>query len=170
MTGQAEVVQVVATVVAICAGVAAAYFLGAVALALGTAQAAATTDRPGVLSQAFEQLIPALICLTVALNAQSLAEQVTALIGGQAITDASGVVSVWQALAIMLANTVIVSGGAWLAMGLATGALSAQVAMITGHPHTLAGVKGRVMAVLVTAVLTAITARIVDFIIRTVTP
>lgn len=169
MAGQAEVVQVVATVVAICAGIATAYFLGAVALALGTAQAAATSDRPGVLSQAFEQLTPALICLTVALNAQSLAEQVTTLIGGQAITDAGGVVAVWQALAIMLANTVIVSGSAWLAMGLATGALSAQVAMITGHPHALARVEARVTAVLITAVLTAITAQIVDFLIRAVT-
>jgi hypothetical protein len=75
-----------------------------------------------VLSQAFEQLTPALICLTVALNAQSLAEQVATLIGGQAVTDAGGVVSLWQALAIMLANTVIVSGGAWLIMELATGA------------------------------------------------
>jgi hypothetical protein len=91
-------------------------------------------------------------------------------IGGQAITDASGIVSVWQALAIMLANTVIVSGGAWLAMGLATGALSAQVAMITGHPHALAKVEERVMAVLVTAVLTATTARIVEFIIRAIRP
>ncbi len=170
MVGQAEVVRVVATVVAICAGIATAYFLGVVALALGAAQAAAVTGLPGTLSRAFEPLMPAIICLTVAVNARSLAEQVTTLIGSQAITDAGGVVTVWQAVASMLANTVIVSGGAWLAMGLATGALSAQVAMITGHPHALAGVKGRVMAVLATAVLTAITARIVEFIIRTVTP
>jgi len=170
MAGQAEVVQVVATVVAICAGVATAYFLGAVALALGTAQAAAVTGRPGTLSRAFEPLMPAIICLAVAVNAQSLAEQVAGLIGSQAITDANGVIGVWQAVASMLANTVIVSGGAWLAMGLATGALSAQVAMITGHPYALAGVKGRVMAVLVTAALTAITAQIVEFIIRIVTP
>ena len=170
MTGQAEVVRVVASVVAICAGITTAYFLGAVALTLGAAQAAAVTSRPGTLSRAFESLMPAIICLTVALNARSLAEQVTMLIGSQAVTDAGGAVGVWQAVASMLANTVILSGGAWLAMGLATGALSAQVAMITGHPHALAGVKGRVMAVLVTAVLTATTARIVDFIFRTVTP
>ncbi len=59
MAGQAEVVRVVATVVAICAGIATAYFLGAVALALGAAQATAVTGRPGTLSRAFEPLMPA---------------------------------------------------------------------------------------------------------------
>ena len=168
MAGQAEVLRTVATVVAICSGITGAYFLCVAALAFGQAQAAAVTGRPGVLSQALEQLTPAVICLAVALNAGALAGQVAALISGQAATDAGGVVAIWQAIATVVANTVVVSSGAWLAMGLATGALAGQVAMITGRPSALATVIERVIAVIAAAVLTAMTAQLVDFVIRAV--
>jgi hypothetical protein len=168
MAGQAEVVRTVATVVAICAGITSAYFLCVAALTFGQAQAATVTGRPGALSQAFEQLTPAVICLAVALNARTLADQVTVLLSGQAATDAGGVAAVWQAIATMVANTVVVSGGAWMAIGLATGALAGQVAMITGRPFALATVVERVIAVIATAVLTAMTAQIVNFVIHAV--
>jgi hypothetical protein len=168
MAGQAEVVSTVATVVAICAGITGAYFVCVAALTFGQAQAATVTGRPGALSQTFEQLTPAVICLAVALNARALAEQVTALIGGQAATNAGGVVAVWQAIATMVANTAVVSSGAWLAMGLATGALAGQVAMITGRPSALATVVERMIAVIAAAVLTAMTAQLVDFVIHAV--
>ena len=77
-------------------------------------------------------------------------------------------VAIWQAIATVVANTVVVSSGAWLAMGLATGALAGQVAMITGRPSALATVIERVIAVIAAAVLTALTAQLVDFVIRAV--
>jgi hypothetical protein len=168
MAGQAEVVRTVATIVAICAGITGAYFLCVTALTFGQAQAAAVTGRPGALSQALELLAPAVICLAVGLNAAALAGQLTTLIGGHVAADQGGMVALWQAVATMVANTVVVSSGAWLAMGLATGALAGQVAMITGRPFALATVIERVIAVIAAALLTAMTAQLVDFVIHVV--
>jgi hypothetical protein len=168
MAGQVEVVSLVANIVTLCASIGGAYFLSTTALAFAQAQAAAVSGRPGALSRALEQLAPAVICLAVGFNARMLADQLTALIGGQAATDAGAMVAVWHAIATMIANTVVVSGGAWLAMGLATGALAGEAAMITGRPFALATVVERVIAVIAAAVLTVLTAQLVDFVIRTV--
>jgi hypothetical protein len=145
----------VATIVSICAGIVAAYFLSATALALAQGQAATVTGRPGPISFALEQLTPGLICLVVALNASAVAKQVSALISGNAASDPTGMIAIWQGIAMALADTVILSSGAWLAMGLATGALAGQVALITGRPYALVSVIERVIAVVAAALLTA---------------
>jgi hypothetical protein len=94
MVGQPEVVRVMATVVPICAGMAGAYFLCNTALTFGQAQAAGVTGRPETLSQALEQLTPAVICLAVVVNDHALAGQVTAMVGGQAVANAGGLVAI----------------------------------------------------------------------------
>lgn len=162
---QAEVARITAVLLAVCAGIASAYFIGATALAFSEAQAATSMGRPAALAEAARTITPALLCLVISFNARSVAEAINGLVGN-GISDGSSLIQVWQTVALSIANTVIVCSAAWLAIGIATGLLDGQIALVTGRRYGLAGVYERLIAVVATAIFAVLSLRLADTFIR----
>jgi hypothetical protein len=162
---QAEVARITAILLAVCAGIASAYFIGATAIAFTEAQAAASLGRPAALAEAARTLTPALLCLVISFNARSVAEAINSLVGN-GLSDGNSLIQVWRGVAASIANTVIVCSAAWLAIGVATGLLDGQIALITGRRHGLAPAYERLIAVIATAILAVLSLRLADALIR----
>ena len=150
----ADFTAVTAEVTRLAAGLGALYFTVAVVLAAGQAQLAAGAGQPRLLAELQERLLPLVICLAVAAAADRLGADVRgALAGGAA--DAAQTLALGRALAGFVVNTVIGAAGAGLAAGIALGSFSAQLAAVTGAPDAVSEAGRRLLAVTLTAGLTA---------------
>lgn len=159
-------VGVAAELVRLAAGLAGVYLAVALVVTLAQAHLQAVAGQPAALAGVVEQLAPVIVCFAVAVNAGLLGDQVAALAGP--VGDAGGALAVWEALAAALIRTLIVSVGASLAVGVATGAFQAQLDALTGRPQALADFGGRLAQVVITAVLTLLSLQLVTFIFQAV--
>lgn len=140
------------------------YFTVALVVAFAQAHLGAVTGRAGVMAEMHERVILIVICFAVAASAAALGQQVAQPVGGGA-QDAGAAVTLWRSLAEFVVRAVILSVGASLAVGFASGVLGAQLSVLTGRPGTLAVLAGRLVAVVVTGVLTLLAVRLAGLVI-----
>lgn len=166
--GQAEFVAVVSEVITLCTGLAGIYLVGTVVFAAAQSHLGAISGQPGVLADLTDRLVPAVICFAVAVSARSLGEAVSQIISATTPTDTTSALTLWQALASFVVQTVIYSMGASLAVGFATGAFSAQLATLMGQPYAMSSAWTRLLMIVATGVLTLVSVTLANAIIQTV--
>ena len=156
--GQPEALAAIATAVSIAMAIVGSLFFLSVVMTAIEAQAAAAAGRPGVLVEAASRALPALVCLVVAYNAQHLGQELTAI--ATAPSSPGDIALIYVRIATALARTVVLTGGFWVAVGVATGSLAAQLAGFTGRPGALSIWIERTVMVVVTAAFTVGAAQI----------
>lgn len=160
----AALVAVLAEVMQWAGGLGAIYFTVALVMTLAQAHVGASAGRTGVLVELYERLIPIVVCLAVVASAVALGDAV-----GQSMTsgvqDAAGAMALWRGLAEIVVQAVLLSVGASLAVGFASGVLGAQLSVLTGQPGTLAALAARLLLVALTGVLTLLAVRLAGMVI-----
>ena len=121
-----------------------------------------------MLADAQMRILPAVICFVVAVSANVLSQQVPVQPAGGGGMDASSVFALWKAIAAFVINIVLFSAGAVVAVGFATGGLTAQVAVFTGQPGALSQGWIRVLLVAAAGVLTLASVQIANWIVGAV--
>lgn len=168
VAGQAQMMSTVAEIVTLCAGLAGIYFVGTIVFAAAQSHLGAVSGQPRVVADLIDQIIPAVICLAVVLTAQQLGNEVAHVLTTTMPTNASAALALWRALASFVVNTVIYSAGASLAVGFATGAFSAQLAVFAGQPRALSTLWTRLLMVLGTGTLVLVSVTIANALVHAV--
>ncbi len=166
LAGQAQFVAVVAEITRLGAGLAGLYLTVTLVVSLAQSHLGSISGQPHVLADMLDRIIPVLICFAVAVTANELGSRVSQIVTTATATDAPGALSLWQALAGFVVNTVIYSVGASLAAGFATGAFSAQLAVFAGKPNALSQAQTRLGLTVLTAVLTLVSVTLAQAILR----
>lgn len=166
--GQAQFVAVISEVITLCTGLAGIYLMGTILFAAVQSHLGAIGGQPNILADLTDRIIPAVICLAVAVSARSLGDAVSQIASATTPTNASNALALWQALASFVVNTVIYSLGASLAVGFATGAFSAQLAALAGQPHAMSSAWTRLLMVVATGVLTLVSVTLANAILQTI--
>lgn len=151
--GQAEFAAIIAEVTGLGAGLAGLYFTVGLVVTIAQSHAAAIAGQTWRLADLKEQLIPIVLCFAVAGTASQLSAQLGSILSG-APSSPGEALKVWQALASFVVNTIIFSTGASLAVGIATGAFAAQLAVFVGRPDAVSSAWMRLVMVTLTAALT----------------
>jgi hypothetical protein len=141
-----------------------------VVTALAQAHLGAVAGRPQPMAEALEQIIMAVICFAIAINAMALRNYVIGQLGPMSDPAKAGVmdeaVKVWFVLGAWLVRTVISAVGASLAVGVALGAFEAQLGALTGSPDAVAKFVTRLVAVVLTALATGFGMQLVNLIVH----
>ncbi len=155
---------VVAEVMQWAGVLAAIYFTVALVMTLAQAHVGAIAGRASVMADIYESSIPIVVCLAVVGSASALGQAVSQLatIGAQ---DAASAITLWRGLAEIVVRAVILSVGASMAVGFATGVLAAQFGVMTGQPGVLQRMASRTLLVLLTGVLTLLAVRLAGMVI-----
>lgn len=153
---EAQFVRAVNTIVEICAGIGAAYFIIQVCMALIGAQASVAIGRPASLANAVSQVFPGLLCLLVLLGAHDLQQGLLTILASQSATSAVGPANAWTVIAEQVVILTVRGALAWIAIGLATGAMQAQFAVVSGRFNGLAIAIERLAGVLVIGTMAAL--------------
>lgn len=140
-------------------GLGAIYFTGALLMTIVQAHVGAIAGRANVMADLYEGSIPIIVCLGILASAAALGDAVTQSIAGGA-QDATTAVALWRGLAETVVRVVILSVGASMAVGFATGVLGAQIGAMTGQPGVLHSMATRIGLVLLTGVLTLLAVRL----------
>lgn len=151
--GQAEFAAIIAEVTGLGAGLAGLYFTVGLVVTIAQSHAAAIAGQTWRLADLKEQLIPIVLCFAVAGTASQLSAQLGSILSG-APSSPGETLKLWQALASFIVNTIIFSTGASLAVGIATGAFAAQLAVFVGRPDAVSSAWMRLVMVTLTAALT----------------
>lgn len=152
-------VAVVAEVMRWAGGLAAIYFTVALLMTLAQAHVGAIAGRAGVMAELYERTIPLIVSLAVVASATALGEALRQSLAAGA-QDAAGAVALWRSLAEFVVQAVILSAGASLAMGFASGVFAAQLSLLAGQPGTLAALNVRLLLVVLTGALTLLAVRL----------
>ena len=158
---------VLAEVMQWAGGLAAIYFTVALVMTLAQAHVGAISGRAGVMAELYENTIPIIVCLAVVASAAALGEAVSQWLAA-GVQDAAGAVVLWRGLAEFVVQAVILSAGASLAVGFASGVLGAQLSLMTGQPGTLAALSTRLLLVTLTGALTLLAVRLAGWAIALV--
>jgi hypothetical protein len=150
---------VLAEVMQWAGGLAAIYFTVALVLTLAQAHVGAIAGRASVVAELYERAIPVVVCLAVVASAAALGEAVRQWLAA-GVQDAAGAVALWRSLAEIVVQTVILSVGASLAVGFASGVLGAQLSLLAGQPRTMAALATRLLLVTLTGALTLLAVRL----------
>ena len=153
---EAQFIQAVNVIVVFCAGIGAAYFIIQVCLALIGAQASASIGRPAALANAASQIFPALLCLLVLFGAQDVQRTVVELLSHGSATSPAGPARAWTAIAEQVVLVTVRGALGWIAIGLATGSMQAQFAVVSGRFNGLSLAIERIGGVLVVGSLAAL--------------
>jgi hypothetical protein len=151
--GQAEFAAIIAEVTGLGAGLAGLYFTVGLVVTIAQSHAAAIAGQTWRLADLKEQLIPIVLCFAVAGTASQLSAQLGSILSG-APSSPGEALKLWQALASFIVNTIIFSTGATMAVGIATGAFAAQLAVFVGRPDAVSSAWMRLVLVTLTAALT----------------
>ena len=155
---------VLAEVMQWAGGLAAIYFTVALLMTTAQAHVGAISGRAGVMAELYERAIPVIVCLAVVASAAALGNAISQSMAG-GVQDAVGAVALWRSLAEFAVEAVILSVGASLAVGFASGVLGAQLGLLSGQPGTMAAVTARLLLVTVTGVLTLLAVRLAGLVI-----
>jgi len=167
---QAAFAAASADVLKLVAGLGGLYLTLSVVLNLGQANLECIGGRYAALADARDRLLPAAVCFTVCVSAQTLSAEVVRLMQTQgAPTTAAASVAVWRALAEFVARTVFLGTGFALSAGFALGAFTAQIGVLTGQADMLGQATVRLALIAVTAGLTLASVQIAQLIIQSVT-
>lgn len=165
--GLTRFVAAAAELIRLCSGLVGIYVMGMILWAAVQSHWGALSGRPHSLADLADQISLAAVCGAITLNAQRLSEAVTQLIA-TAPQNESSVLAVWQALANFVVTVVIHSIGASLAVGVATGAFSAQAAALTGQPQVLSSTWARLAGVVATGLITLLSVTLANAILQIV--
>jgi hypothetical protein len=165
---QAEVAAIIAEITRLAAGLAGLYFTVSLVVTIAESHAAAIAGQTWRLAELKERLIPIVLCFAVAGTASQLSGELRTIVEGAQPSDPAAALGVWQALASFVVNTIIFATGASLAVGFATGAFSAQLAVLAGQPDALASAWSRLVMVPLTAVLTMLSVVLAQAILQVV--
>lgn len=160
----AQLAAIVSEILAVLSGAASVWFTLQVVVTLAEAHGAAVSGAPVALARVTDKLVPALICVIIAVNAHEMGDQFRDILGRATPTDAAGTFTLWSAIALVVIRTIIYCIGASLTVGFSTGALSAQLAVFTGSPNVLSNLKSRLLAITLTGLGTALSLTIVQVI------
>src|SRR5689334_19994712 len=160
----AQLAAIVSEILAVASGAASVWFTLQVVITLAEAHGAAVSGAPVALASITNKVIPALICVIIAVNAHEMGEQFKDILGRATPTDAAGTFTLWSAIALVVIRTIIYCIGASLTVGFSTGALSAQLAVFTGSPNVLSNLKIRLLAVTLTGLGTVLSLTLVQVI------
>jgi len=142
----------------------------AVVTSLAQAHLGAVTGRPRPMVEAMDQIIMAVICFAIAINAGTLGKFIADTLSPLSSSTTAGTmdaaVKVWFVLGAWLIRTVISAVGASLAVGLALGAFETQLATLTGSPDAMAQFMTRAVAVVLTAIATGLGMVVVNLIVH----
>lgn len=152
-----------AEVVALGSGLAGLFFSVALVGTLLQAHLNTVAGQPRAVADLLERLLPIVVCFAVAQSAPQVGAQVAALTASGA-TGAEAALALWHSVANVLVKMLLGSVGASLAVGVATGALSAQLEVLSGQPQRLSAIGVRVGLVVLTAVLTLLSLQLVDLV------
>jgi len=165
----ADLLAVLAEVMKWGSALSAIYFTVALVLTLAQEHLGAVAGRPGVMAELYERSIPLVICIAVAASAATIGAAVGQSVGASA-QDISSAVNLWRTLGQFVGEAVILSAGASLAVGFATGVLSGQLSLLVGTPGALSSIWMRLMLVIVTGVLTLLSVRLASLVIGLLWP
>ncbi len=157
-------VAILAEVMRWAGGLAAIYFTVALVLAIAQGHLGSVAGRAGVMVELYERSIPLVVCLGVVASAAALGKGVGAAVS-PGVHDAAGAVALWRSLAQFVVDAVILSAGASLAVGFATGVLSGQIGLLIGAPGALASTWARLLLVVVTGALTLLAVQVARVIV-----
>jgi len=160
-------VAVLAEVMQWAGGLGAIYFTGALLMNMAQAHLGAIAGRAGVMVDLYERSIPIVVCLAVVASASAVGQAVSQWMTAE-VQDGAGAVTLWRGLAEIVVRAVILSVGASMAVGFATGVLGAQLGLVTGQPRVLQAMTTRVLLVLLTGVLTLLAVRLAGMMIALV--
>ena len=156
----------IAEVLQLGTGLAGLYLTVALVVTLAQAHLGVVTGQPRALADVLERVIPVVLCFAVAVTAPGLGRDVSELVSGVAPSNAATALALWHALASLVVKTIILSIGASLAVGIATGAFSAQLAVFVGQPNGLSSAWACIGLVVLTAVLTITSVTLADVILQ----
>lgn len=165
---QAEVAAIIAEITRLAAGLAGLYFTVSLVVTIAQSHAAAIAGQTWRLADLKEQLIPIVLCFAVAGTASQLSDELRNILASAPPSDPGAALGMWQALASFVVNTIIFATGASLAVGFATGAFSAQLAVLAGQPDALSSAWSRLVMVTLTAVLTLMSVVVAQTILQVV--
>ncbi|MCC6191681.1 MAG: hypothetical protein IT318_21850 [Anaerolineales bacterium] len=157
-------VAVIAEVMQWAGGLGAIYFTVALVTTLAQAHVGAIAGRTGVLVELYERAIPIIVCLAVVASAAALGDAVGRWMTS-GVQDATGAVALWRGLAEIVVQAVLMTVGASLAVGFASGVLGAQLSLLGGQPGILSALAARLMLVVLTGVLTLLAVRLAGLVI-----
>ncbi len=152
-------VAVLAEVMQWAGGLAAIYFTVALLMALAQAHVGAIAGRMGVMAELYERAIPLIVCLAVVASAAAVGDAIRQTLA-TGVQDAAGAVVLWRSLAEFVVRAVILSGGASLVVGFASGVFAAQLSILAGQPGTMAALSVRLILVVLTGALTLLAVRL----------
>jgi hypothetical protein len=156
----------VAEVVRLSTVLAGAYLTVGLVLVAAQAHWAVVAGQPVRAALAPEGAFAVVMCFGVAVSAASLASEIAQVASGAPVVDGSSAAAVWQILASLVVRTVILSVGASLAIGIATGAASAQLAVLIGQPRAASALWTRLALTVLTAVLTLASVPLAEALLR----
>ena len=116
------------------------------------------------MADIYEGSIPIVVCLAVVGSALALGQAVSQWVA-LGVQDAAGAIALWRGLAEIVVRAVILSVGASMAVGFATGVLAAQLGVSTGQPGVMHRMASRALLVLATGVLTLLAVRLAGMVI-----
>ena len=157
-------VAILAEIMQWAGGLAGIYFTVALVLTIAQEHLGAVAGRAGVMAELYERSIPLVVCLGVVASAAALGQGVGAAMSS-GVQNAAGALALWQSLAQFVVDAVILSAGASLAVGFATGVLSSQIGILIGAPGALASTWTRLLLVIVTGALTLMGVRLASLIV-----
>lgn len=155
---------VVAEILSWLGGAAVILFTVHAVLTFGQSSVEKIWARPGALAEAAERFVPAVVALCICVSARSLGEEAGRIAAGGA-RDGEAVLAAWRALGVFVIQGVLLSMGSVIALGIAGGGLSAQIAHLVGQPHALTTSWERVIGVALTAGLTFLSVEIARLIV-----
>lgn len=150
-------------VVSLGSGLASIFFSIALVATLLQAHLNTIAGQPRALADVLERLLSIVVCFAVAQSAPQVGAQVASLTATGA-TGAEAALTLWHNVASVLVKILLASVGASLAVGVATGALSAQLEVLSGQPQRLSSIWVRVGLVVMTAVLTLLSLQLADMV------
>ncbi len=165
MNGTGEFAAIIGEITSLAAGLAGIYLTGSLVLTIAQSHAAAIAGQARALADLAERLIPIVLCFAVARTAGQLSAEVRNILASAA-SDPGAALGMWQALAMFVVNTIIFSTGASLAVGFATGAFSAQLAVFVSRPDALSSAWMRLVMVTLTAALTLVSVALAQAIVQ----